>query len=369
MNIEKGRKILFLIGGLRAGGAEKVCIGLVNELFKQGYDVSLLVLNLNKQELKKYLNKNVPLYNLNINHVRTAFFPLKKTLSELKPDICLSFNFQLSIQLILLKKIYRLDYKIFSRGINTFSKKLEYESSVRHKYLNAFLIKRLYKKSDFFIAQSTGMKKDMMDSLGIDEHKIKIIFNPCFLLQEKQNEEILKDIKNKKDILFVGNLKEQKNVLFLLDCIKELSVQRKDFIFNIVGDGKLKTTLKNKSKYLQIDDYVVFQGFSSAPSDFYKKADVFVLSSWYEGFPNVLIEALSYGVPVVSVDCMSGPSDIVENDINGYLVKDYNVSDFTNKLSKALDKKWDIKKIKETTKKFAFENIYNQYKEYLLNEK
>jgi len=366
--MEKRKKILFLIGGLRAGGAEKVCVGLINEFFKQGFDVSLLVLNLNKQELKKYLDTRVPLYNLNINHTRSAFFPLKKILSKLKPDICLSFNFQISVQLIIIKKIFGLNFSLFSRGISTFSQKILNESSFRHRYFNAFLIKKIYKNSDFFIAQSTGMKEDMIQYLNISSNKIKIIFNPLFEIELDKEDSNFKN-KDVKEVLFVGSLKQAKNIPFLLKSIKVLSSIRQDFVLKIIGGGELKENLESIVIDLEISDIVYFEGFSTTPSKYYKNADVFVLTSWYEGFPNVLIEALSYGVPLVSVDCMSGPSDIIENDINGYLVKGYDAFDFSNTLSKALDKKWDINKIKGTTKKFAFENIYNRYKKYLLNER
>lgn len=363
--MKKEKKILFVIGGLRAGGAEKVCVGLVNAFHKDGYDVALLVLNLHKAELTQYVDADIPVHNLDIGHARSALFPLRKLLKQLKVDTCLSFNFQLSVQLILLKKLFGIEFKLFSRGINTFSKKLEHESSFLHKYVNAFLIKKMFRKSDFFIAQSTGMKEDMIVTLGIPEDKIRVIFNPSFSLHNSDETSATVE-KRKKEVLFVGSLKEQKNVAFLLDSISELVHLRNDFVFNIVGDGKLRADLESKAVDLQVESFVSFKGFSSNASAYYNTADVFVLGSWYEGFPNVLLEALSFGVPLVSVDCMSGPNDIIEEDINGYLVKDYDSRDFALKIDRAIAKGWDREKIKHTTQKFDFNNVYQQYKDYLM---
>src|SRR5690606_14382759 len=121
---------------------------------------------------------------------------------------------------------------------NTFSEKISKESSFRHKYINAFLIKRLYKKSDFFIAQSTGMKEDMIQTLDVPEDKIRVIFNPVFSFETNTYTDSTEiDAAVQKEILFVGSLKEQKNILFLLESIRELMKRRSDFIFRIVGDG------------------------------------------------------------------------------------------------------------------------------------
>ncbi len=227
----------------------------------------------------------------------------------------------------------------------------------------------LYRKSDYFIAQSTGMKEDMMRSLNIEENKIQIIFNPVFSFKESSSESSSPNNESDlKEILFVGSLKEQKNIPFLLNSIKELIKKRTDFVFRIVGEGKERRMLEELSYSLGLDKYVKFEGFSNNASSYYRVADVFILGSWYEGFPNVIIEALSKDVPVVSVDCKSGPSDIIEPGINGFLVKDYDTQEFALKISEVLDRKWNKEALLKSINKFSFYSIFNQYKEYLLHE-
>lgn len=363
-------KIAFLISSLRPGGAEKVCVSLINEFYERGYEVCIIVLNLKGKQLSKFLNGNIPIYNLRVNRAMTSFFPLRRILKELDVKTCLSFNFQLSVQLILIRRTSNLKFLVFSRGINTFSKKISNENSLRYRFFNALVIKWLYKKSDYFVAQSTGMKDDMISSLKVDPRKIKVIFNPANVLNDFQNKtKIEMEHNTLKEILFVGSLKQQKNLPFLLSCIKNLSQIKKDIIFRIVGDGPLSQPLKSAVNELGIQQFVSFEGFSDSPTEYYKKADLFILGSWYEGFPNVLVEALSYGVPVVSVDCMSGPADIIVQGVNGFLVANYNVDEFVSKIMSALTKKWDRNAIIDSVKRFDFSNIFDRYEEFLIHGK
>src|SRR5690606_14121633 len=120
--------------------------------------------------------------NLEIKHTRNSFFALKNVLTKGTYNVCLVFNFQLTVLAVIIKRLYRLEALIFSRGINTFSEKIKNERNLMHKYINGFLIRKLYSSADFFIAQSNGMKDDMMESFSIPEKKIKVIFNPVFNL-------------------------------------------------------------------------------------------------------------------------------------------------------------------------------------------
>jgi len=360
-------RIAFVIGGLRIGGAEKVCISLANKFHEEGYDISLIVLNLKNAELLKYLNPDVPIIDLNLSHARMAFFPLYRNLNKFNITKCLSFNFQLSVLLVLIKKVFNIQISIYSRGISTYSEKILKEQNLRHKYFNSFLIRLLYRKSDFFIAQSTGMLKDMIEYLNVPKDKVRVIFNPVQSLQTTAEIRINEEVQT-REILFVGTLKEAKNVSFLLRSIYELLRTREDFKFRIIGDGNLRSFLEQECRELGMENYVLFEGRRVNPERFYLNADVFILGSWYEGFPNVLLEALSYGVPVVSIDCKSGPEDIIIEGSNGYLVKDYDEKDFAEKICLALNREWNKEAIQASISKFNFEEIFREYREYINHE-
>jgi len=352
------------------GGAERVCVELINKFYEEGYAVDLVVLHTKDAPLVSRLNKGIKIIDLKIENARKAFFPLKDALEKEQYDSCLVFNPQLAVVLILMRWLYKkLNFLLVARNINTLSEKLKLEKSFRHKYLNGTLIKTLYRKSDIFIAQSSGMKEDMVTTLGIPASKIVTIFNP------KERQVIKEDsfrneptTRAKKEILFVGSLKTQKNLPFLLKSVKALSNIRCDFVLRVVGDGEHRIELESMTENLMLSEYVSFEGRSTKISEYYRKADVVVLTSWYEGFPNVLVEALSYDVPVVSVDCKSGPDDIIIDNVNGFLVKGYDEGGFAQKLNDALNKNWDRNEIQQTTEKFSFDAIYRQYKKVLTGE-
>lgn len=94
---------------------------------------------------------------------------------------------------------------------------------------------------------------------------------------------------------------------------------------------------------------------------YYSNAKVTVLTSLYEGFPNVLIEFIALGTPVVSFDCESGPSEIILDGKNGYLVKYLDIEEFTQKLDLALKTNWDAKAIINSSKRYSKEIIVNKY--------
>lgn len=359
-------RLLFIISSLRVGGAEKICVQLVNQFYDEGYDVSLLVLNLKEAMLIDKLKAGVNLIDLNVKNARGSIFGIKEVIKKLKPTTCVVFNFQLTVIAVLIRLIYRYRFWLVTRSISTLSAKIAKERNFRHRYFNAYFIKRFYRLADFFIAQSHGMKDDLVSFLKIPAEKIKVIFNPIVLNNEHDCRNTMSCCQ--KNLLFVGALKEAKNIPFLLDIVAKLKLRRNDFIIRIVGDGPLKGSLLKKANELQIDDVVRFEGFRADVNTYFRKSDLLILTSWYEGFPNVLVEALSFGVPVVSIDCKSGPSDIIMSNVNGYLVNGYNADEFVDRINDALEKKWQVDDINMSIKKFDFVDIYEQYKNCLVNE-
>ena len=126
-------------------------------------------------------------------------------------------------------------------------------------------------------------------------------------------------------ILYFGRLvNKSKNITLLLNAYSQSKLPKQNVKLVILGDGEDKTALQQQVTTLKLKDTVVFYDFSSAPAEFIKNAKYTVLTSHYEGFPMVLLESLSMGTPVVSVDCQSGPSEIIVDKQNGLLVENYN---------------------------------------------
>ena len=356
-------QILFVIGSLKLGGAEKMCVQLANEFTRKNIKVCILVLSMEGAVLDKRLIPGISVDSLETSNVRYAFFKLKEYLVKNKIGKVLAFSFQLAVAIVLIRKIWRVDFFLAARSVNSLSSKIHFETRYWHRFVNQFFIKPLFFQTDLIIAQSTGMKRELEELNGDGKTPIKVIFN--FLSDPDKYQLINQDhrvsINDEKYILFVGKLEKQKNVEFLIRSIKLICDCRSDFKFHIVGDGPLRSNLESYALALGLEKYIVFEGRHDDVSPFYSKASVLILGSLYEGFPNVLLEALHFGIPIVSVDCTSGPEDIIINNVNGFLVSDHSEENFAREACKALEKKWDPVLVKGTLSKFNKELIVESY--------
>ena len=134
-----------------------------------------------------------------------------------------------------------------------------------------------------------------------------------------------------------------------------------NLVLRLVGRGEEKSALERRAESAGIRARVVFEGYVTDAVEFYAHAKLLLLTSHYEGFPNVLLEAISQGTPIVSVNCESGPAEIVQEGINGFLVKTRKAQDFANAVQRALAKQWDADTIRQTAQSFSSREIACRY--------
>lgn len=135
-----------------------------------------------------------------------------------------------------------------------------------------------------------------------------------------------------KTVLAMGRLTFQKGFDLLIEAWAQVCKQNNDWILQIIGSGEDEKALKDQAQHLDIMDRIDFVPVTRNVEQYFRASSVFCLSSRFEGFGMVLIEAQSFGLPIVSFDCNTGPSDIIENELNGYLVEPLNVQELANKL-------------------------------------
>lgn len=355
------KKIVFFINRLSGGGAEKVCITLIEEMRERGMDVELVVLNL---EGASYSILDVPITNLDVKSIKYSVFKIKEYLENNKFDIAMVFSYEISIILMMLKKMKKLNYIVVSRCINTISKEREYETSKFRKYIVHSLIKALYKKVDYIISQSNGMTKDLENNYNVSAEKIYTVNNPLSnrfeeILNSNLNMNFKSNIKGFRYLLYVGRLEQQKGIFYLIESFSKLNC--KDVKLLLVGSGSQEDDLKSYCKKLGVESNVEFLKFCKDIDEFYLKASVTLLSSYFEGFPNVLLESIACGTPVVSFNCPSGPDEIIIDGINGFLAEYMNVNDLSLKIDKALNTKWDRENIRKTAERYKKNTIVNKY--------
>jgi glycosyltransferase involved in cell wall biosynthesis len=168
----------------------------------------------------------------------------------------------------------------------------------------------------------------------------------------------------KKKIVWVGKLTEYKQPEIALDVITSLS----DYELVYIGEGNLLESLKKRVKILGVEKRVFFAGSQENVISFIQDAGVLILTSKFEGFGMVLAEAISLGVPAVSFDCPSGPSEIINDGENGYLVEYGNVELLKKKVEQALKTNFNKQQLRNSVSKFSAENVVSKYKDVLTDK-
>lgn len=174
-----------------------------------------------------------------------------------------------------------------------------------------------FKRAKNIVVPSEGVKNDIIANWA-KTNKITTIYNGIEKIKKLAKE----DIPHKKDcpwVVTACRLNEQKDFSTLLRAFKIVKNESKAKLL-IIGEGELRNHILNLIDGMELNDDVILTGFLQNPFPYIAKADVFVLSSFFEGFGNVLVEAMALGIPTVSTDCPSGPSEIINDGVNGFLV-------------------------------------------------
>jgi len=342
------KNIVFIIHELTVGGAERVLVNMMNNISRDNFKINLIIFK-NIGELKNELKKDINIIDLKSSSIKNGVFKLFKTIKEIKPDIVFSGIAHVNLMLAVMIPFLPKHIKYIARETNTVSSQLKQE---KRQFLLKILYKYFYSNFDLIIAQSNYMKQDLVDNFSIDENLIKVIYNPIDieLINDKKESDIILFNKNNINLLSVGRLNYQKGYDLLLKAIEKMNEK---FHLYIIGDGEEKEKLLNLSKELNIEDRVHFLGFQKNPYKYMDQADLLILSSRYEGLPNVVLEANACGLPVVAYNCPCGTREIIKDGVNGFLVECENIDELTNKIEEAVIYNWDKEKIIQ----YVYENF------------
>ncbi len=331
---------------LRGGGAERVYTNLANTWTKQGLEIVFL---LNKKDgpFLIELNQNIRVIDLNVKRIRQTFFLLPKIIKREKPDIFLSAMWPLTSISIVLSKLFFLKTKIVISDHVNLTKSIKYETNFNY-FLFKFILFVTYRFADGIICVSKGVKKNVIKISKLREDRIIVIYNPIISNENKyDNSNFIKAIKkNCINFLNIGSLKIQKNQKLLINAFSQLD-NSYDVNLLIVGDGPEKQNLITLIKEKKQEHRIFIKDFDLDVEQYYLRSDFFILSSEWEGFGNVLVEALHYGLNIISTNCDYGPAEILDYGKYGDLVK---VND-TDSLTKIMEKK-----IKEFKREFNYIN-------------
>ncbi len=361
------KKIAFFISNLGGGGAEKVFLNLVNHFYSKELPV-LLILRHKRGEYLDELNPAIKIAEIGSNNPLKMLYKIISICKKHEISVLISSQRYNNILSILAKK--NLCVKVIGREANTFDGIINSSDqntiSTLKNQLVFLLMKALYPLADLIIANSQDTADDILKHIRISRKKVKVINNPIVndhifvkgdeAIGNKRFEKLSKPL-----IIAVGSLTYQKNYEFLVKSFKQVSVSIPDANLVILGKGHLEDNILQLCKKLDIEQRVHLLGFVKNPYKYMKHSDLFVLSSRFEGFGNVIVEALAMGLPVVSTNCPGGPHEILDNGKYGTLVKLNDMKEFSDAIIEKLNSYHDKRISINRSNNFTIEMIADLY--------
>ena len=363
-------KILFISGILGGGGAERQTSYLLKFLNKDNFETVLCLSKIEGSYLKD-IPQNISIYDLGVRKGRfntpKIVWKLREIILRENPDIIFSNLWGSNRIAILAHKLSPVFYnRKLLLGIQN--------NPSSYKKVARMLMPFMYPMADLLIACSKGVANEAIRKLGISRDKMKVVYNAVdiarisVLAKEPVEHQWLGKFPT---IISVGSLTPQKGHVYLLKAL-EITNKITPIYLLLLGDGPEKEKLQKLAISLGINDYVDFLGYQPNPFKYMASADVFVLSSLWEGFGNVLVEALACNVPIVSTNAPYGPQEIIQDGRNGFLVPTANPEALADRIIRILNtstlrEEFTVEGLRIVHEKFSIENIIKQYENILMH--
>lgn len=336
----KKKKIVFIIPRFHVwGGAEKITHTILNHLDYDKFEPTLILLE-DVGDLRKTLNKEISVKVFYIYRIRYYLLKFIPYLIRNKPDIVFTGWGELSAYLSVFIPFFP-HIKFVGRETNIVSQ------HVTRKEIRFFY--KFYNRFTKIIVQSKDMQEDLIHNIHVSSEKLTLINNPIDIDQINQKLEMAENPEefnpNYKNVVAIGNVSYRKGFDNLLKVFYHLKNEK--IRLYILGDGQNLEEFKSLQSELNLEQ-VFFLGKKSNPIPYLKYADLFVLSSRYEGFPNVLLEAGACGTYSVNNNCKGGVNEIILPGINGEIYPIEEHQNFAQKIKLALEKSHDSQKIKQS---------------------
>ena len=352
-------RLLVFTPTLQCGGSEKFVSLLCDHINTEKFSVCLAVLN-NAVPFYQLKNPEVDLIDLKESRVRYSLFSIKKLVKEYQPDIIFSTANHLNLYFAIFRSWFPGQIKFIARESSIVSINSQRAAM---PWLYDKLVKKYFRRFDLIICQSNYMQQDLLLHYNIKPAKTAIVHNATQTRELKE----LPTVDNSNKVykfVTVARLSEEKGIGRLIHSAGLLSVP---FKFYIIGDGDKRESLQGLVNELQLQDKVFFTGEKKDPFYGMEDADLFLMGSYYEGFPNVLLEAGSLGIPVIAFNAPGGISEIIREEENGLLVDDNDILAFSGAVNRALASGFNRDKIIESTKnRFSIDTMMKKLEDLLL---
>jgi glycosyltransferase involved in cell wall biosynthesis len=357
------KKISIIITDLRGGGTERLHIYLAKYWHELGYKVNFVLME-KKGELIDILPEGVEVVDLGVRRLRHVVWPLIRYINSVKPDIIIAAVWPLTSIAFMSWFLAGKPGRMYLSEHSHLSTSCKHEINTA-KWLIKLIMRISYPFASGIVAVSAGVKSDLCKLARLHDSKVNVIYNPSAIGVSPHQESIairqqLWGVGFDNHILSVGALKEQKDHVTLIKAFSQLPASLNAKL-TILGEGSIRLELEKLITQLGLVNKVAMPGFVLDPYTWFRSADLFVLSSRWEGFGNVIVEALECGVPVVSTDCQSGPAEILKNGLYGELVPIQNPNALAKAMAKSLNKTHDREALLFRASDFSVEKIANEY--------
>jgi glycosyltransferase involved in cell wall biosynthesis len=356
-------KVAFFLPSLEGGGAERVCVTLAGAFLHQGLAVDF-VLGKKTGQLLDDIPAGAGLIDLASRRTLTALLPLAAYLRKENPFALIAAPDHANLVAIWAKLLASSQTRVLISCHNQMSIAIQNSRKIQEKKY-PLLLHLFYRQADALVAVSQGVADDLACVARIPREKIKSIYNPfpvdeIVCLGSQLPSHPWFGLGKTPVVLAVGRLTAQKDHSTLLRAYAALR-SRRPVRLVILGEGEERARLLALADELGIRSDVDLPGFTDNPYSYMTHCRVLVLSSIWEGFGNVLVEALACGTQVVSTDCPSGPAEILENGTYGRLVPVGDVKAMAKAIESALDDPLPVEKLHPHAQAFSTDVAAKQY--------
>ena len=319
--------VLFLIPSLQGGGAERVFVSLLRHFDRKKFKLTLAVIDTRDAAYRDLIPEDVEFIDLQCTRVLHALPRIVRLVHKRRPNLVLSTLGHLNLALAIIRPVLPSWVRFIGReSIIVSLLSISYKVPIWWNWA----YRKFYPSLDKIICQSNDMRQDLISTYGIHKSKIVVINNPVDVeyINTMSIEGLpfgLFDFESSNEdavhLVAAGRLSHQKGFDIL---VKALAICKDgNFFLTILGEGEAHEELRELSVQYGVSNRIHFAGFQSNPFSIIARADAFILSSRFEGFPNVILEALACGTPVISTPAVGGVKEILNGVEGCFIAEDF----------------------------------------------